>query len=215
MKQIFIVLLFITLFSSCRKDKIADSDKIFTQYVLKYNASENISYAQTTFIYNTFYYKLEDDASIQFNNEALLFTEPGNFYEKKYDGFINEGIFIWHSSDKKKFTNKINLYSIDIPTMDTIQTNKNIKISWIGDSLRKNEKVVLYIDGKTNTDLKVFYQDSLYATSISFYIHSYELSGNCSIFIDRLYEAEPTNNTSEGGIVTGQYRSKSQSIFLK
>ena len=154
------ILLFI---SSCVSNETANSDtvkqtEIYQGYNITYNAGEKELSADATFRFGgsagtTLI--LNSPAGVTFNDEAMAMGKSifsGTFYEiNKQVNFNNGFKFIYTDTDKKVYTNKASIETIEFDNAPTKASLKEgFTISWKGKSLGNNETVYLSIEDKNS-----------------------------------------------------------------
>ncbi|MCF8461807.1 MAG: hypothetical protein K9G46_13870 [Flavobacteriales bacterium] len=224
MKQISVILLVVTFAATgCKKEisKNIDQDKIFTQYELFYDQTENVTYATATFKFSSNYgtkLMLSDPSTITLDGTEMDWDNENGYYQNQFDGFKSTATFHWVDLDGNSFTNTIDIRDIALPT-----TIANLHFAdsvtyfmWNGSALDSSENVTLTIDGVGETDRRDFRLDTVGATT--FTLDSVQLSqidsGMVQLFLNLRYSPALTEQTSRGGSITGRYQTVTAETLL-
>jgi len=223
-KQLCVILLVTALaLAGCKKEvsKNIDQDKIFTQYELFYNQTENITYAMATFKFsssNGTKLMLSDPSTIMVDGAEMDWDNDNGFYQNEFIGFKPTATFNWVDLDGNSFTNTIDIRDIALPsTIDNLHFADSVTyFMWNGSALDSSESVTLTIDGVGNTDTRNFIVDTVGATVIT--LDSVRLSqidsGLVQLFLNLRYAPALTEQTTRGGSITGRYQTVTAETLL-
>ena len=207
----------------CRKEvsKNIDQDKIYTQYELFYDQTEDVTYASATFKFssaNGTKLKLSEPSSITVDGADMNWQEELGYYRNEFSGFKSTATFNWVDLDGNSFTNTIDVRDIALPaTINDLHFSDPVTyFSWNGSPLDSSESVTLTIDGPGNTDTRNFSIDTVGATTIT--IDSVRLSqidsGMVQLFLNLRYSPALTEQTTRGGTITGRYQTTKAEVLL-
>ena len=223
-KQISVILLVVTFAAAgCKKEisKNIDQDKIFTQYELFYDQTENVTYATATFKFSSNYgtkLMLSDPSTITLDGIEMDWDNDNGYYQNQFDGFKSTATFHWVDLDGNSFTNTIDIRDIALPaTIDNFHFADSVTyFMWNGSALDSSENVTLTIDGVGETDRRDFRLDTVGATT--FTLDSVQLSqidsGMIQLFLNLRYSPALTEQTSRGGSITGRYQTVTAETLL-
>ncbi len=227
MKKVFLILGFIAsaamfVLSSCESENSSDvnQDRIYCEYELYYNANEDKTYAWARFKFGNALgtlLQLTDPSEVRFNGDLLTFKSTLAYYEKDYAGFVQTGTFTWKDTDGNEFSNTITITPTDYPAgLDTISRAQAYELFWVGDSLSANHSVILTANGINEGDAQVFTQTNLNSKSIIMTYNKLQIlaHGNGTLWLDRSYSPDLTQQTSAGGAIKGRYRPVNKSVFF-
>jgi len=223
-RQISIVFLVAALaVVGCKKEvsKNIEQDKIYTQYELSYNQTENVTYATATFKFsstNGTKLMLSEPSTVMIDGTEMNWDNDNGFYRNEFSGFKSSATFNWVDLDGNSFTNTIDIKDIALPATinDLHFTDSVTYFMWNGSPLDSNENVILTIDGLGSTDTRIFSVDTVGATTIT--IDSLRLSqidsGMVQLFLNLRYSPALTEQTSRGGSITGSYQTNTVEVLL-
>ena len=153
MKRFLIVILLMSLISSCRKDSSEiEQNRIYQEYDVVYNNQTGNTEVSATF--------REDDASgkilrltggakVYFNEQQI--SGKSNFY-KTYAGFISPVKIEFVDSDGKKYTNySFGINYVDVSPLENFISGTNNYFSWGGSAVGENESVTFYARNSEGT----------------------------------------------------------------
>ncbi len=223
-KQISVILLVVTFAAAgCKKEisKNIDQDKIFTQYELFYDQTENVTYATATFKFSSNYgtkLMLSDPSTITLDGTEMDWDNENGYYQNQFDGFKSTATFHWVDLDGNSFTNTIDIRDIALPaTIDNFHFADSVTyFAWNGSPLDSSESVTLTMDGVGEIDRRDFRLDTVGATT--FTLDSVQLSqidsGMVQLFLNLRYSPALTEQTSRGGSITGRYQTVTAETLL-
>jgi hypothetical protein len=223
LQSLFIALLCaITLFN-CNRESSADvnQDRIYTIYELFYNANEDKTFARATFRFSNevgTLLELSEPSQVTFNGDILTFNRVLAYYEREYAGFVDSGTFEWTDTEENTFINSAQVNNIDYAaTIDTIDRSASYELNWSGNPLAEDELVTLTINGENEGDARLFTTNDIGASSIILAQNILEQVGQGpgTLFLDRSFSPELLDATGAGGRVTGRYRPKNQTPYMK
>lgn len=216
--------LFVLVIIGCTKevtDKV-DQDKIFTQYLLRYDENSDVTSATATFRFNNgngTKLKLSEPSTIKVDNSGMVWNAEVGQYEAEFSGSKPSAQFEWIDLDDNTFTNEVSIVDIAFPaTVADLSYADSISFfSWQGAApLDSFELVRLTIDGPGDTDARVFTANELGATSIT--IDSLRLSqvdsGQVTLILEKQFSPELKESNSVGGTGTGSYIATSRTVEL-
>lgn len=224
-KILFLFFLFalIMSFSNCNREGSdnVNQDKIWAEYVLHYDANQDITYARVNFRFsNATGTKLEltEPAEVRFEGELLSWKPALAYYERQMTGFVDAGKFRYIDLDNDTFINEVRILSAIAfpPDLDTLPTSASYEMFWVGDSLTLGETVSVFIKGTLQNDLQTIVTNAQYAKSIIFPLNKLEKLGKGAglMTMHRDYRNILEQQTSAGGSRVGHYRAKDRNIIV-
>ena len=210
-----VVFLLILVIAACKKEvsNKVDQDKIFTQYVLKYQESTDVTLATATFRFNNASgtrLLLSDPSYVTVDNSDIEWNSETGNYQKEFSGFKPTATFEWVDLDGNVFTNDVNIVDVAFPaTIDDFSYADSVSFfSWQGAApLDSFELVRVTIDGPGDTDARRFSESTLGATAIT--IDSVRLSqvdsGVVTLILEKEFAPELIQSNSVGGTGVGIY----------
>ncbi len=224
-KSIFtlaITMLLITTFSCKREDSDSvDQDKIYTRYVVEYNAEKDVTYARAHFQFsNATGTKLElvDPAEVLANGELMPFKQALAYYETEENGVVSNVDFQYTDTEETVYSNSIDLVSsININNaIDTLSRSSNFMLEWNGDPLQQGEVITVTIDGNAEDDLVVFTQTGVNATSINLTQDKLSDLGleEATMYIRRAKTQDASDVTSAGGVQVSRFDGAPLEIYI-
>jgi hypothetical protein len=214
------ILLSMVYSTSCRREDSVNvnQDRIYTHYLLEYDANENQTIARATFRMGGQYdskLKLSEGSSITFNNVEMDFSGVYAYYQNEMEGFTESGTFRFTDLDGNQYANSISVLSAELPdSLPDIQKGAMYQIEWEGLSLGPNEVISLSIDGPADSDTETFTVSAEGATSISLSSSETErLNPGASIIkLERSYETNDVDAPEVGGKMETVYTSSSEGL---
>ena len=163
---------------------------------------------------------LSDPSMVTVDESEMSWNSESAFYEAEFSGFKTAATFNWVDIDGKAYENDIEIRDIDYPAVldDTLLHSDSVNyFSWAGMTpLDSGETAKLTLAGPGETDDRFFLVDTVGATTIT--IDSLKLlqvdSGMVNLWLDKLYSPELKEETSQGGLLIGKYRSTNRTIYL-
>lgn len=219
--QRFLIFILYLAFASCKMDETHDVNqrKIFTEYELFYNKSEDRTYAKAQFRHkksNGNVLRLTSPSFIHFSDAPLEYNTLTQSYEKIFDGFIEKGEFLWEDLDGNRYRNFITLTPIEIKDIQELNTQLGETITWSGAPLRNNETVMLFLipDSPGAPRYVMEETDKDHFTIPTSFSSSY--SGQTArVIIQRTHSSEPGQKTEAGGKLSGRYRDEEKKILFR
>lgn len=219
---IAITILLVTVFSCKREDSdTVDQDKIYTRYVVEYNAEKDVTYSRAHFQFsNATGTKLElvDPAEVLANGELMPFKQALAYYETEENGVVGNVNFQYTDTDENEYSNTIDLVpSIDFDGgIDTLSRSSNFMLEWAGDPLQEGEVITVTIDGNGENDVVVFTQTGVNATSINLTQDKLSDLGleEATMYLRRAKTQEALDVTSAGGVKVSRYDSAPMEVYI-
>lgn len=214
-------------FSSCVSNEIADSDKvsqeeIYQTYRVTANRSDESLTAFASFRFggsSGTTLRLTAGSNVLWNAQEMPADQNmfmGAFYEKKEKLELqNKHVFVFTDTEKKSYTNEIELMPaepIDIPT--EFSSKKSLTITWVGQALREGESITCNLKDSTfTTSVRL---DLMGANSITVKPEDWAKSkkGLINISLERTYKLSLPDATHLGGSIEASYISKSYPILI-
>ncbi|HPD65142.1 MAG TPA: hypothetical protein P5050_05695 [Bacteroidia bacterium] len=227
MKNLFILICLITgtilFLANCQRETSdnVNQDKIWTEYTLYYDANQDITYARAVFKFSNAagtLLELKSPAEVRFEGEIMTYKPALSYYEKQMTGFVDTGTFQYVDLDHDTFVNMVNIISaISFPwELDTLPVTAAYEMFWIGDTLRKNESVTVFIKGTKQNDLQTFVTNAVNAVSIIFPLNQLQKlgTGNGNMTMHREYKVAVQQGTSAGGNRVGHYKAMDKKVII-
>jgi len=153
MKRFLIVILLMSLISSCRKDSSEiEQNRIYQEYDVVYNNQTGNTEVSATFREDDAsgkILKLTGGAKVFFNEQQI--SGKSNFYET-YAGFISPVKIEFVDSDGKKYTNySFGINYVDVSPLENFISGINNYFSWGGSAVGENESVTFYARNSEGT----------------------------------------------------------------
>jgi len=153
MKRFLIVILLMSLISSCRKDSSEiEQNRIYQEYDVVYNNQTGNTEVSATFREDDAsgkILKLTGGAKVYFNEQQI--SGKSNFY-KTYAGFISPVKIEFVDSDGKKYTNySFGINYVDVSPLENFISGTNNYFSWGGSAVGENESVTFYARNSEGT----------------------------------------------------------------
>jgi len=220
---IFLFSLYWVSNTSCNRENSIDvnQDKIYTTYILIYDANEDKTYARAVFQFSNAVgtqLQLTAPSEIYFNNDILTFKNALAYYEKEYAGKISSGTFKWKNTNGTEYTNSVSITPIGFPAnLDTIHRNAAYEMFWVGDSLSANHSVSLTVNGVLENDAQYFTQNNVNSKSIILSLNQLQALGQGAgtLWMQRVYNPALVQKTSAGGAIYGKYTAVTKHSYLK
>jgi len=218
---IALVLMISLSFTACDSEEsdTVDQDKIYTKYLLYYNANEDVTYARAWFQFSDQtgeLLELVEPSKVTFNGDDLPWRETLSYYEKQYAGYKGGGTFKWTDTDGNTYTNTISIdTSFGYPAnLDTIPRSSSYTFTWTGDTLDKDERVKLTIDGEDDSNF--FTQDNQGSSDIILPKDDLEEvgQGTAEWKLDWRKKSALKEATSAGGWIKGRYRPENIDVYM-
>lgn len=223
LKKLLSLLILSICFSACEKEisKLVDQDKIWTYYELFYDQNVDKTYATATFRFssvNGTKLKLSEPSAVMVDGAQMEWQEDEGVYRNEFSGLKSSASFHWVDLNGNSFTNEITIREVSFATIvnDLHYSDSVAYLMWDGAALDSSETMSLTIDGPGNTDARVFYVDSVNATTITIdsVRLSYVDSGLVGLVLNRRYSPALTEQTSRGGQLTGRYLTDTVRVML-
>lgn len=224
LKLISPFLLFVVLmFCNCQRETSdnVNQDKIWAEYTLHYDANKDVTYARAVFKFSNAsgtLLELKEPAEVRFEGELLSFKPALAYYEKQIAGYIDTGTFQYVDLDHDTFVNMVNIISpIAFPyDLDTLPVTSAYEMFWVGDTLRKNESVTVFIKGTKQNDLQTFITNAEKTVSIIFPLNQLQKLGKGAglMTMHREYRNSLQQGTSAGGNRVGHYKAIDKNIII-
>lgn len=213
----------IFLFSCQREDSDSvDQDKIYTQYVLEYNTNQDVTYARAHFQFsNATGTKLElvAPAEVKADSDVMPFKQALAYYEKDYVGVKSTVEFSYTDTDENNFNNTVEMISsIDFPAgIDTLSRSSSFELTWDGPALALGEVVTVTVDGSGESDVLVFTQAGVGATSVTLTQDKMSTLGleDATFHIRRVKNQTASDVTSASGRNIARYLGAQMSVYIK
>lgn len=224
MKQV-LAFLSVIIIAGCNKevtDKV-DQDKIFSQYLLRYDESTDVTSATATFRFNNASgtrLQLSEPSTIQVDNNGMDWNSEEGNYEADFSGFKTSAQFDWVDLDGNSFSNEVSIVDVAFPdSISDLSYSDSISyFTWQGTApLDSFELIRLTIDGPGDTDRRSFLANELGATEII--IDSVSLSqidtGQVTLILEKQFSPELQESNSAGGTGIGSYIPVSRNTDLR
>jgi hypothetical protein len=203
------------LFASCESELSSDvnQDRIFTKYILVYEAEQDVTYARAWFNFGKETgtpLELDDPSYVSFNDEDLDFQRTFAYYEDELAGFVSSGTFHWEDYDGKSYDNTIEIKEINFPDgLTEIDGSSSYELFWDGPALGNDEYVAVVINGDFEGDLSGIVEDSRGSTSIV--IKKSDLDDlpkdqKATFWLEFGTNPDLSEKTGAGGKIFGKYR---------
>ncbi|MFK7784970.1 MAG: hypothetical protein AB8B56_07635 [Crocinitomicaceae bacterium] len=210
-----IALLSVLFFAvSCKKEASSniDQNRIYTDYEIVYHESANQTRAQAMFrLDNQSGKKIEltYPARVGFNDQNMAWKNVGGYYHSAYPGNGLNGSFTYFDFDENVYENTtVSIDPITLPFgFNSISTNGNFFLPWIGSSIQPGETVRVKISGGDQSGSEEFSTSIVganYITLDQFKLNRLEL-GTALIEIEREYVSGIQQSTLAGGRITTRY----------
>ncbi len=208
---------------ACNRDDSANVNqaRIFTEYELFYNGNDDKTYARATFRFNNAFgtkLELSEPSNVAFNGDELTFNNLLAYYEREYAGFVTSGQFSWTDTEGNTYNNTIEVHPIDYAAgLDTIDRANSFELFFTGDPLSADEAVTVTINGENEGDARVFTTNDLGSQSIILARDRLQEigMGPGTIWLDRSFQPDLSEETEVGGILRGRYRPVNAEVYLK
>jgi hypothetical protein len=206
---------------ACQRDESVNinQDSIWAEYRLVYDASEDKTYARTTFRFggaSGTLLELSDGAEVTFDGDPLSYRAVLAYYQREYAGYVNGGEFSYLDLDDNRFVNPVTTSpAIALPArLDTIPKGSAYTLAWEGDPIAAGESVIVTLNGQIEADAKLFTTEDIGATEIILDQDKLDEvgSGTVRITIERFKAQLLQEGTSEQGAVWSRYLSGVQEI---
>ncbi|MBD3636292.1 MAG: hypothetical protein HUJ25_03035 [Crocinitomicaceae bacterium] len=213
----FIAIVFILAgLNACQPEpEVPDQSKIYTSYLLNYNRTEDKTTAKATFYLNepsqTNQQKLEltHPATVNYNNEELIFNSLDRVYKKEFLGLV-QGSFNYKNYNGANYLNSISMVdSVDIySSTDSVSMQSDYYFEVIGNPLASDEVVNVYVESINSGES---YTSSFQSISgLTVQVSSAQLTslgaGETLIIVNRRLEYTNNINTPDaGGLVAVEY----------
>ncbi|MDX2283733.1 MAG: hypothetical protein NW241_06200 [Bacteroidia bacterium] len=196
-------------------------DKIWTRYVLEYNADDDATYARAQFRFSNptgTLLQLTAPAEVTFNGDAMTFNAVLGYYEKKYAGMVASGTFRYEDLDGGVFENALTVAdAIAFPaSLDSISQAAAFDLAWTGNAIGGDDLVTVSIDGENQGDLQIFLTDTPNAASIVLNKDKLQRlgTGPAKIFMNREYRPEIGQAPGAGGELIGRHVAEFKDIVI-
>lgn len=224
--HLLLAFMFLIILNSCQKAKPSDEINqglIYTNYEMSYDATEDMTTVKANFRNTTAVgrqLKLSSPSEIRFNGEVLsqktIAITNETYYEKKYNGYISEGVFRWTNANSKVYTNEIVMYPATLPTeLEAIPNNSDYEVIWDGHPLDHDESVQLKVD-VVGGPYNYFTQDEFLSNSLILtaeYLQSVA-PGYAQLSLKRQYRPPLQEKTLSGGRITAVYTTAETGVDL-
>jgi len=211
--------------SSCQKEDSSDvnQDKIYTVYELFYNKNSDKTVAVTRLRFGSptgTLLEATDPAGVTFNGDVMPYSSIYSGHAKEYSGLITSGTFAYTNTEGTVFSNSVQasyMDTINFPSdFDTITKAQANTMTWVGNALAANERVELFIGTWTWGQDAAFL--ALGQGSNNIVMGTNQLDnlavGGSTAYMDRVYETQATDVTSEGGVVRTRYRCLNKQVQI-
>jgi hypothetical protein len=215
--------LFALIVTSCKKkEEVKSPSNLYSEYEIVYD--ENTNKTTVTALFrdaNAFgaNVQLANSTDISFEGTTLDWVQFGSYYQKEFTGNKGSGNFKWKDDGDKEHNNYVLLVAaIGFSSIDTIHTSSNYNFQWLGLANATKQKVGLYIDGVSTTNLPLYYENtanlgnSLTLTSAQLITQGV---GSAGFVMERSFYDYASDATKASGIIKSKYRALNKTIFLK
>ncbi len=199
---------------SCKKEASSniDQNRIYADYEITYHESTNQTRAQAMFrLDNQSGKKIEltYPARVGFNDQNMAWKNLGGYYHSQYPGNGLNGSFTYFDFDENVLENiGESVDPISLPFgINTINTNGNFFLPWMGSPVRQGETVRVKISGGDQTGSEEFTTSMSgvnYITLDQFKLNRLE-PGTAFIEIERECVSGIQESTLAGGRITTRY----------
>ncbi len=225
MKTLLSLSLFLLLaLMGCKREDsdTVDQDKIYQDYSLVYNGTEDKTYARASFRFSNVLgtaLELAGGAEVKFNGQTMLWKNALAYYEMEFAGVLDSGTFAYTDADGNTFTNSIGMPDpISFPTnfQSLNQDGTSFTLSWVGNPLAADEGVNVSIEGTAENDLQLFNTQFDGATSIILGANKIGAlgPGTADAWINRNRPRDLAEATSAGGVISGRYEGAKKQIQI-
>jgi hypothetical protein len=211
------------LLTNCKKKEVVKTpSNLYSEYELTYD--ENTNKTTVTALFreaNAFgtNVQLANSTDISFEGTNLDWVQFGSYYQKEFTGNKGSGTFKWKDDADKEHSNyAILLAGITFPVVDTIHTTVNYNFQWLGFANQSGQKVGLYVDGVSLTNLALYYENTATnGNSITMLASQLQSQGvgSAGCIMERSQYASATDVTQAGGTNKSKYRALNKTIYLK
>jgi hypothetical protein len=223
MRNILFFLLLSAMVTACKRESSSDVNqkRIYTQYELFYNETEDITYARAWFRFGNETGTLLELASpsvVTFEGEKLAFNGLLAYYEKKFPGYKSTGTFHWEDTEGTAYDNVASIHPIHFGAIpDSLARNAAFSIPWTGDPLAARESAGVWINGENEGDAQAAVTLETGAAAIIMPANQMEKigAGPGKIYLQRRYFPELAQATDAGGFLSGVYRPKFKAVVFK
>lgn len=223
MRHLLLLLIVTAGLVSCEKEisSKVDQDKIWANYELVYNKSEDATLARATFHFSSINgtkLKLSEPSYVTVDGNEMPWDSDNGYYESSFSGLKSDATFYWEDIDGLGFTNSIEVHDIAFPaTINELHYSDSVSyFAWDGLAVDSSETIGLTIDGSGSTDARIFSVSEFGATQIT--IDSITLSqidsGMVSLVLNRRFRPELLEGTTRGGQITGRYLTDTMQVLL-
>lgn len=209
------------IFSCTREDvKDVSPNTVYQQYEVFYNKNTNKTQVLAVFRFNNALgtnLKLSSPSDIKFNNDTLVYDALLAMYKREYNGSVT-GVFTFTDADKKVYSNSLSeIYQVDYPTMDTVNSTQNYTFNWVGSPISGEEVVSISVDGTTQFNFEYFEQREGGKTNIVFLQERLALLGKGSAVanMERLWGKNISESTKAGGRITSRFKAMDKLFYIK
>lgn len=211
------------LLTACHTEQSSDvnQNRIYTQYELVYNADEDITYARAWFRFGNAtgtQLELSSPSEVTFEGEKLSFVKLLGYYEKKFAGLKNSGVFKWEDTEGTAYENTVALSSIAIGSLsDTLPRTAALNVPWTGDALSTDDVAVLWVNGSGEGDAQaaISIEDGAGSIILPLDKVSKISAGKGKIYLERRRSPDLVQKTDAGGTGTGVYRAKTKEVVFE
>jgi hypothetical protein len=220
-KYILLSFTIITAFMSSCKKETPPSD-FYAEYEISYNENTNKTTVSAVFKEKNAFganVQLANASDISFEGNNLDWDNFSSYYTKEFTGNVGSGNFKFKDNADKVHNNYVLLVAaIGYSAYDTIHTTSNFNYQWLGLANDAKQKVALYMDGVSLTNLPLYYENNASGgNSITLLATQLQTQGvgSAGCIMERSYYDNATDITSGGGIVKSKYIALNKVIYLK
>lgn len=189
---------------------------------MEYNTNQDVTYARAHFQFsNATGTKLElvAPAEVKADSDVMPFKQALAYYEKDYVGVKSTVEFSYTDTDENNFNNTVKMISSnDFPSgIDTLSRSSSFELTWDGPALALGEVVTVTVDGSGESDVLVFTQAGVGATSVILTQDKMSTLGleDATFHIRRVKNQTASDVTSASGRNIARYLGAQMSVYIK
>lgn len=217
----FVLPLALTACDATRLSSDVDQDRIFARYELIYDEANDRTVPRASFRLGDgegALIRLEGDASVQFEGEALQLEGPQGLgsYDATLRGLVSEGSFRYTGSDGRAFVNTARVRSIALPSsLPAADRDAAYEVTWEGGPVGPDEEVRLALY-QVGVDARVALASTAERGATSVSVPRSELRGlrpgEATVLLTRFTKSSLEAGTRAGGEVVGEYGAPQQVV---
>lgn len=218
-KPVYLLVLFLLVFSGCKKEKSheVNPDHIQQDIRVYYDSDNEDSYFAIRFYDLQWYSRviLEPPATIHLNGNHMGLNEVNSFYElTHHNQKFENAVFQYRDGWNRMFTNTVPIQKeVELPHIDTIYTSKDNTVTWVGPPCSGGSEVITVSLGILLHDY--FSTSKAGAASITFRAAGTGKGGWTLMRIERKSHLFIQQGPPVGGTITNTYYSKIRWVYLK